>query len=276
MPLQRCTRSVVFINTDSKESRDALLLPFSQLQKLDNDNEDVYCKNIIDRYAARPKHCENMCLAQFAVNYTYNRGNENCIGEDESEFAHELDSDIPEVSTKITHTNVIKLQNGLGQMKKRKRKAVICWHNFNIEKEPEKYYRSRIMLFLPWRREEKLWANYMSYEDRYNDEIDQIKATEKMFIQQEDEINSGFEHLQVAGPPQAAWDNIAPGAEEAQELAHQEGISDERPMAEEDIQHHINQIVNDQPQSHNKSLNTKYTKEARKELLSPCEYNKCM
>ena len=272
IPLRRCSRSVVFINTDNKESRDALLLPFSQLQNLDDDNEDVYCKNIIDRYAARPKHCEDMCLAQFAASYTYNRH----ISQDENEFAHELDSDIPDDSDEITHTNVIKLQNGLGQMKKRKRKAVIRWHNFNIEKEPEKHYRSRIMLFLPWRREEKLRGNYMSYEDRYNDEIDQIKATEKMFIHQEDEINSAFEHLQAAGPPQAAWDNIAPGAEEAEELAHQEGISDERPMAEEDIQHHINQIVNDWPQSHNESLNTKYTKEARKELLSPREYNKCM
>ena len=116
----------------------------------------------------------------------------------------------------------------------------------------------------------------MSYEHRYNDEIEQIKATEKMFIHQEDEINSAFEHLQAAGPPQAAWDNIAPGIEEAEELTHQEGISDECPMAEEDIQHHINQIVNDWPQSYNESLNTKYTKEARKELLSPCEYNKCM
>ena len=86
-------------------------------------------------------------------------------------------------------------------------------------------------------------------------------------------------HLNICklqGPLQAAWDNIAPGAEEAEELAHQEGISDERPMAEEDIQHHISQIVNDRPQSYNKSLNTKYTKEARKELLSPREYNKCM
>ena len=272
IPLRRCSRSVVFINTDNKESRDALLLPFSQLQNLDDDNEDVYCKNIIDRYAARPKHCEDMCLAQFAASYTYNRH----ISQDENEFAHELDSDIPDDSDEITHTNVIKLQNGLGQMKKRKRKAVIRWHNFNIEKEPEKHYRSRIMLFLPWRREEKLRGNYMSYEDRYNDEIERIKATEKMFIHQEDEINSAFEHLQAAGPPQAAWDNIAPGAEEAEELAHQEGISDERPMAEEDIQHHINQIVNDWPQSHNESLNTKYTKEARKELLSPREYNKCM
>ena len=171
IPLQRCTRSVVFINTD-KESRDALLLPFSQLQKLDDDNEDVYCKNIIDRYAVRPKHCEDMCLAQFAANYTYNRGNENCIGQDESEFAHELDSDIPDGSDETTHTNVIKLQNGLSQMRKRKRTAVKWWHNFNIEKEPEKHYRSCIMLFLPWRTEEKLWANYMSYGDRYNDEID--------------------------------------------------------------------------------------------------------
>ena len=57
IPLQRCSQSVVFINTDNKESRDALLLAFSQLQKLDDDNEDVYCKNIIDLYAARPKHC---------------------------------------------------------------------------------------------------------------------------------------------------------------------------------------------------------------------------
>ena len=272
IPLRRCSQSVVFINTDNKESRDALLLPFSQLQKLDDDNEDVYCKNIIDRYAARPKHCEDMCLAQFAASYTYNR----CIAEDENEFAHEFDSDIPDDSDEITHTNVIKLQNGLGQMRKRKRKAVIWWHNFNIEKEPEKHYRSCIMLFLPWRTEEKLRGNHISYEDRYNDRIEQIKATEKMFIHHEDEINNAFEHLQAAGAPQAAWDNIAPGAEEAEEMAHQEGISDERPMAEEDIQHHINQIVNDWPQSHNESLNTKYTKEARKELLSPREYNKCM
>ena len=272
MPLQRCSQSVVFINTDNKESRDVLLLPFSQLQKLDDDNEDVYCKNIIDRYAARPKHCEDMCLAQFAVSYTYNRH----IAEDENEFAHEFDSDIPDDSDEIAHTNVIKLQNGLGQMRKRKRKAVIRWHNFNIEKEPEKHYRSRIMLFLPWRTEEKLRGNHISYEDRYNDKIEQIKATKKMFIHHEDEINNAFEHLQAAGAPQAAWDNIAPGAEEAEEMAHQEGISDERLMAEEDIQHHINQIVNDRPQSHNESLNTKYTKEARKELLSPREYNKCI
>ena len=82
------------------------------------------------------------------------------------------------------------------------------------------------MLFLPWRTEKKLRGNHISYEDRYNDEIEQIKATGKMFIHHKDEINNPFEHLQAAGAPQAAWDNIAPGVEEAEEMAHQEGISE--------------------------------------------------
>ena len=41
-------------------------------------------------------------------------------------------------------------------------------------------------------------------------------------------------------------------------------ISNECPMAEEDIQHHINQIVNDRPQSHNESLKYKIHKGSQK------------
>ena len=55
----------------------------------------------------------------------------------------------------------------------------------------------------------------------------------------------------MVGPPEDAWDNIAPGAEESQQAAQHEGITDERPMAEEDIQVHINQIVNEQHQTKN-------------------------
>ena len=47
-------------------------------------------------------------------------------------------------------------------------------------------------------------------------------------------------------------------------------------MAEEDIQAHIDQILKEVLQSQNESLSLKYTKEARKELLSTQEYNKCM
>ena len=47
-------------------------------------------------------------------------------------------------------------------------------------------------------------------------------------------------------------------------------------MAAEDIQVHIDHIMNEQPQSKNDSLNLKFTKEVRKELLSTQEYNKYM
>ena len=128
------------------------------------------------------------------------------------------------------------------------------------------------MLFLPWRTESELLQNHTSYIARYHTEIDRIKIIENMFIHQEQDINSAFEHLQDVGPPQAAWDNLAPGTEEAQKLGQDEGISDECPMAEA----HINQILKEVLQSQNESLSLKYTKEARRELLSTQEYNKCM
>ena len=270
MPLRRCSRTVLFINTDTKECRSSLLLPMEQIQKLDHDDENVFCKNIIDRYSARPDGLENISLAQFAANYTYSQRRDNNTGSEEESEIELLEAE------NETHSSTITLKTGLGKMRKRKRQAVIRWHNFNIENESEKHYRSRLMLFLPWREEGELQGNYISYEDRYNDELERIKPIEELFTHQEDEINDAFQNLQAAGPPQAAWDNIAPGSEEAQELAQEEGISDERPMAEEDIQANIEQFVKEPTISRNESMNLKYTKEASKELLSSKEYNKCM
>ena len=85
----------------------------------------------------------------------------------------------------------------------------------------------------------------MSYVDKYNEEYDTIKAIEDNFTHQEDELNDAFNHLQAVGPPQAAWDDIAPGAEEAQEAVQEEGNSDECPMDDEDIQANIDQLVKD-------------------------------
>ena len=129
---------------------------------------------------------------------------------------------------------------------------------------------------MPWREEDKLYGNYKSYTDRYHNEIDKIKKIEDLFIHHEEEINDAFQQLQTVGPPEDAWGNLAPGTEELQQVAHQEGITDERPMAEEDIQAHIEQIVNEQRPSKNDSLSLKYTKEARKELLTTQQYNKYM
>ena len=148
MPIRRCSRTTIFLNTDHKDSRDSLLLPFTQLQKLEDNDENVYCKNIIDRYAARPEKLEHICLAEFASNYTYKREMNNDVTQHEDDISGGSDTELL-LYDNDSQESIITLQNGLGYMRRRNRKAIIRWHNFNIEKEPEKHYRSHIMLFLP-------------------------------------------------------------------------------------------------------------------------------
>ena len=139
MPLRRCSRTVLFINTDNKESRVSLLLPLSKIQDLDDNDENIYCKNILDRYSSRPDTLEDICLADFAANYTYShekQHNNDPLDENESEIEMMQNND------STAHADRITLKNGLGTMRKRKRNAIICWHNFNIENESEKHYHS--------------------------------------------------------------------------------------------------------------------------------------
>ena len=206
MPLRRCSRSTIFLNTDHKDSRDSLLLPFTQLEKLDDNDENVYCKNIIDRYAARPHTLEDMCLTEFASNYTYKRETTNDVTQHEDNISGDSDTGLL-ADDNVSNESIITLQNSLGHMRRRNRKAIIRWHNFNIEKEPEKHFRSRIMLFLPWREEDKLKGNYNSYADRYHDQFEDIRKVEDLFIHREQEIDDAFQQLQTVGPPQDAWDD---------------------------------------------------------------------
>ena len=174
MSLRKCSRTTIFINTDHKDSRDSLLLPFTQLQKINDDDENVYCKNIIDRYAARPQNLEDMSLAEFAANYTYKRETTHDVTQCENDMSEGSDTEL-QGDNEVPQENSIILQKGLGYMRKRRKQAIIRWHNFNLEKEPEKHFRSCIMLFMPWREEDKLYGNYISYTDRFHNEIDKIK-----------------------------------------------------------------------------------------------------
>ena len=119
----------------------------------------------------------------------------------ESDTELQCDDDFSEQS-------IINLQNGLGCMRKRKKKAIIRWHNFNIEKEPEKHFRSCIMLFMPWREENKLHGNYKSYTDRYHDEIDKIKKVEDLFIHHNKKSTMLLNNCKLLVPhkmPGATW-----------------------------------------------------------------------
>ena len=76
LPLKQLSQKVVFVNTDFKKDRVGIFKKDGALQALDDDDEDVYQTSLIDRYASCPPVLEDMCLAEFAANYSTMSGNE--------------------------------------------------------------------------------------------------------------------------------------------------------------------------------------------------------
>lgn len=134
IPLKKASRKVVFVNTAPKDKRTSLLKPQSLLQAMDDNDENIFCTSPMDRYAARPQDLQNMCMAEFAATYT--------TGPQEDPDAQ--DDHIPDVldgsdddeahgnedgQRDTRPTSTIKLQKGLGHMRKRRRHCVIrCVH----------------------------------------------------------------------------------------------------------------------------------------------------
>ena len=68
--MQSLSRSVVFINTNEEMNRVSVTKSTEQLCQLHDNNQDVFCKSIIDRYKNRPHCLESLCLAEFAAKYS--------------------------------------------------------------------------------------------------------------------------------------------------------------------------------------------------------------
>ena len=126
LPLKQLSRTVVFVSTDTKDKRTCLLKPKHVLDDMDDDSEDIYMTSLIDRYAARPDSLNDMCLAEFAANYTTRSGQD--VDDEESTDA------LPPANEDTHICEKIKLKNSLGIMYKRKRECVIRFHRYTIVK----------------------------------------------------------------------------------------------------------------------------------------------
>ena len=124
-----------------------------------------------------------MCLAKFAVNYELHIGRGK---EGDGERSIYDDSDDNDGSTEvscnpdcdITALNcqpTIKLQNGLGAMRKRRKEAILHLTSFHQGKEPENYYHSQFLLYLTWHSEEQLLDGYETYQDHYNEVMELVE-----------------------------------------------------------------------------------------------------
>ena len=227
LPLKKLSRKCVFINTDPKNERLAMTKPLSSIQNLDNDEEDLYLKSLIDRYAARPNKLENMCLAEFAANYDikYSQKSED----DNDHTPNPLEQQETEVS------DTIWLKDGLGQMKKRNQEAIIRFPKYNSEKDSDKYFRGKLMLYTAWRDENELMGDGDSFYDNYRLLLDEITEIEQRYTKNGPTFEEAVQDLNDYGPPLHAFDKVAPNAEQQRLEDEVEGFVEERHLDQQDL-----------------------------------------
>ena len=69
LPMKQLSRAVVFVHTNPKEERIAVLKSPDVIEQLDEEDINVLQNSLVDRYMHRPQQLRNMCLAEFAATY---------------------------------------------------------------------------------------------------------------------------------------------------------------------------------------------------------------
>ena len=134
----------------------------SQLAQL-HDEDDVLATSSIDRYAARPLVLQNICLTTFAVMYDVIQSSTQ-TGETE-----DVNTEEDMHNTDNAHSlTKMKLQKGLGIIRKRKQQAIIHTRSHKVHTELEKYYHSKLLFYYPWNHEDDIISTYQSYHDSAN------------------------------------------------------------------------------------------------------------
>ena len=229
IPLAKCTRDIVFVNTSVPEERIFLLKPKAALDELPAESTDVESDNVIQRYSKRPKQLSKFCLADYVskVDIIYPKGNkvpekvndknddDRCDSSSSNESEDSLDDDNNRGSDLLYKT-----KNGT-KYKKRKVPRIIRYVKYNKKKDPENYFREQLMLFVPWRNEQKdILGSFDTYEAHYN-------SVQTSLIPKRNEYEHHIEELELARQmmedEQREYDKTAPNAEQENREAEEEG-----------------------------------------------------
>ena len=150
-----------------------------------------------------------MCLANFAAWFNCvkdkdpdDSSNCNCntpeISDDfllETELNDNVDDDPSAEDNQTEDTTEYKLKGGM-KLVKRKRAKIVRSVRFNKEKDPENYYREQLMLYTPWRNEQKdLIKECQTYQERYQQVESIVNSNKEQYEYHSDILEKAIEDL---------------------------------------------------------------------------------
>ena len=192
------------------------------------NSTDIEADNVIKRYARRHEALDDFCLADFiskVVSVTKipsaNSNNESQISietekEDNTYDANVEDENDEKRNAQEDQENITKLRYtitvGNHRVVLRTKPKILRYVNYNQKVDSENYYREQIMLFVPWRNEEKdLLKNYKTYQDHFKT-IREIIQLKKLEYDQNSEL---LKEVELATETQTIdiFDDICPNIE---------------------------------------------------------------
>ena len=150
----------------------------------------LWTPTIHEKYGKRPAALDNICLAEFVINYTSNPQDEELY-----------DSEFLQTAAELPH--FVKLKDNAGVMRLRKRPCVLRLHDSKRKTENHEFIYSECLLYLPWKSEDELHRH--SPEDSiklYHDKrelINQNKLKVFPFTQQNDLIEECLASIDPSG-----------------------------------------------------------------------------
>ena len=218
MWLMKKSRKVVSISTSIKDECVSLPKLKSQLTQLHDDDEDVFATGLIDRYVTRPVSLQNICLATFAVTYDVIQSTTKTGETEDVNTEEEMEN------TENAHSlTKMKLQKGLGVMRKRKQEAILPTRRYKIHAEPEKYYHSKLLLYYSWNHVGDIISTFTSYHDSCISKQDIIHQNAKKFNEDCVAFDIDLQDLEN-NIPQSAWEMVAPNSAQDDRTTNVQGF----------------------------------------------------
>ena len=231
IPLKKLTREVVYINTCASRERVFLLKPKSVLDELPAESTNIESDNIVKRYSKRPRQLQRFFLADYVskVDVVYPKGsklpetieyrNDDSISDENSSDENSEDEEM--VENDNTASDLIHIAKNGTKYKNRK---VIRYVRYNQTKDPENYYREQLMLFMPWRNEQKdLLGSFGTYRAHYNTMKESLEIKRNQYEHHTEELELARQMMEAE---EAEYNGLARNAEQENREAEEEGVKE--------------------------------------------------
>ena len=171
------------------------------------DDEEISQSSLITRYVKRSPELENVCLPDYATLYDKVTRSENHTNSDDED-------DVENVTLVSTS----------GDPVCRKVQKVIRYFHVNPASDPENFARVKLMLYSPWRNEERdLSHGFQTCAERYEAHKSHLVAKIKTYEPFADEVSAAQQSL-AEDNLQDQWDLLAPGLLHFDESAQAAGV----------------------------------------------------